>query len=369
MNSGAYKIGCVVGARPNFVKIAPILRALDRYSGITTVLVHTGQHYDLNMSESFFQELSIPFPDRHLEVGSGSHAQQTGRVMERFEKVCLEERFDRVVVVGDVNSTMACTLAAAKLLIPVAHVEAGLRSFDRTMPEEINRILTDTLCDLLLVSEPSGVENLKHEGITGDRVHLVGNIMIDTLYQHLPGAKDLQVAGKLGMTPGAFGLLTMHRPSNVDDPEILKGLLAVLGRISTEIPLVFPAHPRTRKAIADIGGLDRHVPDHKILMAEPMSYRENLSLMASANLVLTDSGGMQEETTVLGVPCLTLRENTERPITVDVGTSVLVGNSPVMIYREFRTIMDGTYKRGEPVPLWDGHAGERIAALLEKQTG
>jgi UDP-N-acetylglucosamine 2-epimerase (non-hydrolysing) len=370
------RILVVAGARPNFMKIAPLMEQLAarRDRGVATLLVHTGQHYDEAMSRLFFDQLGIPRPDVNLEVGSGSHGQQTGEVLARIEPVMLDWKPDVVVVVGDVNSTLAAALAAAKLHIAVAHVEAGLRSFDRTMPEETNRVLTDALADLLLVSEPSGVENLRREGVPESKIHLVGNVMIDSLrkFRELARAssalRDLKLLDGAG-TPRPFALLTLHRPSNVDDAATLRPLLECLAEIARQIPVLFPAHPRTQERIArfGLGGLVRTQwasADSGVLMCPPVGYLEFLHLESSAAFVLTDSGGIQEETTVLGVPCLTLRENTERPVTVTEGTNNLVGNDPARIRAAARAILAGNGKQGRIPALWDGKAAERIVRVL-----
>jgi len=322
------KIVAVVGARPNFMKIAPLMWEVARRSGIDAYLVHTGQHYDEKMSRLFFEELKIPRPDVDLEVGSGSHAVQTAEVMKRFEPVLHEQKPDAVLVVGDVNSTIACALTAVKLQIPVAHVEAGLRSFDRTMPEEINRVLTDAISRWLFVTEPSGVENLRREGVPEEKVFHVGNVMIDTLLACRQLSERSTVLEDLGVNGRPYAVLTLHRPANVDNPEVLGGLMAAIRRLQRELPIVFPIHPRTRNGMnkQDLASL----PNLKLI--DPLGYLEFTKLLSHARLVLTDSGGIQEETTVLGVPCLTLRENTERPITLHEGTNVLVGMDPDRIY-------------------------------------
>jgi len=362
-------LACVVGARPNFMKMAPLLRALEVYPHIRTTLVHTGQHYDAELSDVFFQELGMRRPDVSLEVGSGKHGAQTARVLERFEAV-LEQgppgggSFHRVVVVGDVNSTMAATLAAAKLGIPVAHVEAGLRSFDRSMPEEINRIVTDSLADILLVSEPAGLENLRREGHPETRLHLTGNVMIDTLRRLLPKARQRDTLANLRLQNGAYAVVTLHRPGNVDSPETLAPLLGVLLETSREIPMVFPIHPRTRQRLHNFGLLQQLDAAKGLVQCPPLGYLDFLALTSQARLIITDSGGLQEESTALGIPCLTARPNTERPITVEQGTSTLVGNDPSKLRRGLRAVLDGTYKRGRSPALWDGRAAERIAAVL-----
>ncbi len=353
-------VDLVAGARPNFMKLAPVHRALKLRPELETRIIHTGQHYDHGMTGVFFEELRIPEPAVHLGVGSGSHGAQTARILESYEAHLLSAPPSAIVVFGDVNSTIACALAAVKLGIPVVHVEAGLRSFDRTMPEEINRILTDSIAELLLVSEHSGLDNLRNEGIADSRVRLVGNVMIDTLVEELARVDDAVLA-RHGLEPGEYGLVTMHRPSNVDDPRTLRGMVEVLVEIGRSLPLVFPIHPRTRRAL-DASGLAGllHAGDG-VRCLDPIPYRENLALMRGAKVVLTDSGGMQEETTHLGVPCLTLRENTERPVTTTIGTSRLVGSDPEAILTAFRDVAEGRWPAGERVPLWDGHAAERVA--------
>ncbi len=363
------RLACVVGARPNFMKMAPLLRALEAWPEVQTVLIHTGQHYDKNLSDIFFEELGMKRPDISLEVGSGKHGAQTARVLERFEEV-LEKgpvdggSYDRVVVVGDVNSTMAATLAAVKLGVPVAHVEAGLRSFDREMPEEINRLVTDSICDMLLVSEPAGLENLRREGHPEDRLHLVGNVMIDTLFWLLPKAKDRDIHSKLGIQPGQYGVVTLHRPSNVDQAETLSHLLDVLIETSRDLPLVFPIHPRTKHRIEQFGLGDRLRDAKSISQLPPLGYLDFLALTSAAKVIVTDSGGLQEESTALDIPCLTARANTERPITVEQGTSTLVGNDPAKLQQGLRQVIDGTYKKGSCPELWDGQAASRIVQAL-----
>ena len=343
----------VVGARPNFMKAAPVLRAL-RQKGAQQTLVHTGQHYDVNMSDVFFQELQIPAPDVNLAVGSGSHAQQTAEIMARFEPVVVKRRPDIVLVYGDVNSTVAAALVCAKLLIRVGHVEAGLRSFDRTMPEEINRLVTDQLSDVLFTPSADGDANLHNEGIPAEKVHLVGNVMIDTLIQFLPIARAMK-----SNVPQGYALVTLHRPANVDDPKMLKKILSALGAVSRDLPVIFPVHPRTRHAIQEFG---LHVDG--IQFMDPMSYLEFLAMQCRAGVVITDSGGIQEETTYLGIPCLTVRPNTERPVTAEIGTNVLVGDDMNKLRSETVKILSGHGKQGRVPPLWDGHASERIATLL-----
>jgi UDP-N-acetylglucosamine 2-epimerase (non-hydrolysing) len=360
----------VAGARPNFMKLAPVVRALKGHPEIVPRIVHTGQHYDPSMTDVFFEELGIPAPDVHLEVGSGTHGAQTARIIERYETHLLERRPSGTVVFGDVNSTVACALAAVKLGVPVAHVEAGLRSFDRTMPEEINRLLTDAIADLLLVTEPSGVTNLEREGMDVSKVRLVGNVMIDTLVAQLPAARERRFAGRLGLEGRRFGFVTLHRPSNVDDPATLGTLLNLLHELSKALPLVFAVHPRTTAA-AERMGLGALVapgqPD--LICIGPLPYIDTLSLVSEAAVVLTDSGGLQEETSVLRVPCLTLRENTERPVTLTLGTSRLVGNDPHRIRAAFRDVVEGRWAQGQPIPLWDGQAGVRVAEEIARWVG
>lgn len=356
---------CVVGARPNFMKIAPIMRAFsDPSSALEARLLHTGQHYDAAMKHAFFEQLNIPEPDIDLEVGSGSHAQQTADIMKRFEPVLDASPPAAVLVVGDVNSTIACALVAVKKGIPVIHVEAGLRSGDREMPEEINRVLTDQLSSLLYTTEAEAESNLVREGIDSGRIHFVGNVMIDTLRFNLahavPSATVLAEHGVAGSEGGhGYGLLTLHRPSNVDDPIVLRRLLEVLVAISEETPLVFPIHPRTQARIVD-AGLSDMLRESRITTTAPLGYLEMLGLMKDAAIVLTDSGGIQEETTALGVPCVTLRENTERPITVAQGTNTIVGTDADKIMACYRDVMATGGKAGNVPQLWDGSAAQRI---------
>jgi UDP-N-acetylglucosamine 2-epimerase (non-hydrolysing) len=354
----------VVGARPNFMKIAPVMDRL-RAAGVSVCLVHTGQHYDESMSDSFFRQLGIPRPDVDLEVGSATHAVQTAEIMTRFEPVLERVSPGAVVVVGDVNSTIACALVAAKREVPVVHIEAGLRSFDRTMPEEINRVLTDQISEILFTTERDARENLRREGIADSRIHFVGNVMIDSLLSHLnravPFNRTIEAHGEEPIPEGtAYGVVTLHRPSNVDEPEQLCALMAVLGRVSERLPLVFPVHPRTA---ARLEGIGFDCPPG-LRLTGPVGYLEMLGLMKDAKLVLTDSGGMQEETTALGVPCLTLRENTERPITVVEGTNTIVGRDPVRIEAEVDAILRTGGKSGRRPELWDGNASGRIRDTL-----
>lgn len=365
------QILCVVGARPNFMKIAPIMRVLNHpQSGLSGKLVHTGQHYDATMKTTFFEQLHIPEPDIDLEVGSGTHATQTADIMKRFEPVLDEQRPHAVLVVGDVNSTIACALVAVKKGIPVIHVEAGLRSGDRTMPEEINRVLTDQISELLFTTEKSAADNLLREGINPDRIHFAGNVMIDTLRYNLAQAipamattSELKKNGaRVDLTNG-YGLVTLHRPANVDNPDVLQSLLSVLADISRDIPLVFPVHPRTRQRIID-AGLEPMIASSALHMTGPLGYLEMLGMMKDARLVLTDSGGIQEETTALGVPCVTLRENTERPITVEQGTNTIVGTDPQAIHACVADILRTGGKSGCIPELWDGQAAERIVETI-----
>ncbi len=348
----------VVGARPNFMKAAPVVRALREHPSVRQTIVHTGQHYDANMSDVFFQQLAIPEPDVNLQVGSGSHAEQTAEIIKRFEPVVLERKPDLVLVYGDVNSTVAAALVCAKLLVKVGHVEAGLRSFDRTMPEEINRLLTDQISDLLFTPSKDGNENLAREGVVSEKVHLVGNVMIDTLIRMLPAARQ-QVPKNL---PPRFVLVTLHRPSNVDDLPWLAQMITTLGEISREVPVVFPVHPRTRKKLADAG-----IQPDGVRVIDPLPYLEFLGSQTRAALVITDSGGIQEETTYLGVPCITVRESTERPITVEIGTNHLVGRNVEKIRAAAKNILHASGKRGSIPPLWDGRAADRIASIIVGQ--
>jgi UDP-N-acetylglucosamine 2-epimerase (non-hydrolysing) len=356
----------VIGARPNFMKAAPVMRALGTWHGVRQTLVHTGQHYDPNMSDVFFQNLEVAEPDINLGVGSGSHAQQTAQILNQLEPVIQDYRPDLVLVYGDVNSTLAATLVCAKLLIPVGHVEAGLRSFDRTMPEEINRLITDQLADVLFTPSTDGNENLLREGVAADKIHFVGNVMIDSLVRLLPRAEKSAVLTDLKLVPRGYGLVTLHRPSNVDDPKRLATIMATLHEVSREMPIVFPIHPRTRRRLEASNG---HYQPSQVRMLDPLSYVDFLALQRLAKLVITDSGGIQEETTYLGVPCLTLRENTERPVTIHIGTNVLVGQDVKRLSAEVGRIMAGDQKVGQVPPLWDGHAAERIAREIMTWSG
>lgn len=403
----------VAAARPNFMKIAPLIRAIKHFNGtphsspltLNPVLVHTGQHYDDNMSDAFFRDLQIPEPDIHLGIGSGTHAEQTGKVMIAFEEILLNEKPDLVIVVGDVNSTIACSLAAVKLCIPVAHIEAGLRSFDRTMPEEINRILTDAISDYLFTPSPDGDENLIKEGIPPEKIFLVGDIMVDSLLFNLEKAKKKNIIEKLGLSPhtahltpnasstptlspltphqsvSPYAVLTLHRPANVDNKESLQRIITGLLTGSEYLPILFPMHPRTRKQIANFGMEDAfqfHTKGDlnpeayreagkfkkKIHAFPPLGYLEFLNLMSQAKLVLTDSGGIQEETTVLNIPCITLRDTTERPITITEGTNVLVHDDPDRIVEEISKVISGNTKASSCPSIWDGHTAERIVEIL-----
>jgi UDP-N-acetylglucosamine 2-epimerase (non-hydrolysing) len=358
------KIVHVVAARPNFMKIAPVMRAVTAAGFAEQRLVHTGQHYDPSMSDVFFADLGMPPPDVHLGVGSGSHAEQTAAVMVGFEKVCLELRPDLVLVAGDVNSTLACAIDAAKLRIPTAHLEAGLRSFDMTMPEEVNRILVDRISRILLTPSADADENLRNEGTGEDRIFRVGNVMIDTLLAHLDSARATCTPRRLGVDGARYAVLTLHRPSNVDDREALGRILQAVEEIQHQLPVVFPIHPRTRKQLAAFG-LEAPVARMRGLrLCDPLGYFDFLGLTAGATLVLTDSGGLQEETTALGIPCLTLRENTERPITVTEGTNTVVGTDPRRIIEEAARAVGGQGKGGRVPALWDGRTSERVAEVL-----
>ena len=358
----------VAGARPNFMKIAPIVRALQAHGGMAFKIIHTGQHYDREMNDVFFEELGIPQPDVFMAAGGGSHAQQTAKIMVAFEELCVAQAPDAVLVVGDVNSTLACSIVAKKLKIPVAHVEAGLRSGDRTMPEEINRLVTDSISDWFFVTEPSGVEHLLREGQSQDAIHYVGHVMVDNvLYQ----AQKLEHTDTSGFetsaykaahsgTGKAYGVVTLHRPSNVDDPAMMQRIGGALKDIAAELPLIFPVHPRTRANLARFG-IDL---GPNVTLVGPQAYMAFLNLWKDAAMVLTDSGGMQEETTALGVPCITIRENTERPVTVSEGTNVLAGTDPAVIVSEARKVLRGDAKAGRRPQLWDGHAAVRIVDIL-----
>lgn len=363
------KVILVAAARPNFMKIAPIMAAMNKYNNAngTTFdpfLVHTGQHYDIEMSDVFFEDLNLPKPDVNLEVGSGSHASQTAGVMTAIEKVLVGQRPDLVIVVGDVNSTMAAAIVASKLCIPVAHVEAGLRSFDRTMPEEINRIVTDVLSDILFTTDEIADENLAKEGVTPEKIFLVGDVMIDTLYAKMDAIDASDILGRMALEPGGYVVVTLHRPSNVDQADTLREILQALEKISAKVKVVFARHPRTKERMQEFG-----LDGNGLIITDPLSYVNFMSLVKNSRLIMTDSGGIQEETTVLQKPCITLRFNTERPITLTSGTNVLVGNDPKRILEEAFAALDGKQERVESPALWDGHAAERIVDVLaERET-
>ena len=351
----------IVGARPNFIKISPIIRELNKYS-IPNYLVHTGQHYDWNMSGTFFKELDIPAPDKFLNVGSSSHAKQTSEIIEKFEKICLELRPSVVLVVGDVNSTIACALVASKLNIKVAHVEAGLRSFDRTMPEEINRVLTDHMSDFLFVTEQSGLDNLATEGIAKSKVHFVGNCMIDTLINSFKSAEKSTILEENEITSKNYSLITFHRPSNVDKINNLKDIVSLINEVSQDLPAVFPIHPRTKKQIKEFNlNLNK-----KVLLLDPLPYLDFIKLLNHSKIVITDSGGIQEESTFLGIQCYTCRDNTERPSTIDIGTNRLVGSNIKNIKKNLSEVLDGNFKESSIPPLWDGQAAKRIVKILKE---
>jgi UDP-N-acetylglucosamine 2-epimerase (non-hydrolysing) len=363
------KIANVVGARPNFMKIAPLVDEMKKHDEIEPILVHTGQHYDQTMSKLFFDDLGLPKPDIYLGVGSGGHGTQTGKIMIEFERVLQESKPDVVVVVGDVNSTIACGLVAVKMGIRLAHVEAGLRSYDRTMPEEINRVLTDQISDYLFTTERQAFRNLQREGIDQEKIFFTGNVMIDSLLKHRQRAEQSAIMQEIDVAPKRYGLVTLHRPSNVDRHENLAKILEALITVQQQLPLIFPVHPRTRKMLQAFGLEETIQAAVNLKLIAPLGYLDFLKLMAHAKFVLTDSGGIQEETTVLGVPCITLRENTERPITVEAGTNIVIGNSASRIVEESNRILAGHGKKGGLPELWDGHAAERIVRiLLEKES-
>ena len=377
------KIISVVGARPNFMKIAPIIRAIDKHNAcakrkpIEPILVHTGQHYDYEMSKIFFQDLELPEPDVYLSVGSGTHAQQTARVMTRLEKVLVKENPDLVVVVGDVNSTLAGALAAVKLHIPVAHVEAGLRSYDKTMPEEINRLLTDAISDYLFTPSPDADANLRNEGIAEEKIFLVGDVMVDSLLFSKEKAAQSDILSRLGLQRGEYSLLTLHRPENADHESSLTRIALALKEISQQIPVIFPCHPRTRKTISQFGlsqffeiaydAASGNRGSSGVHLIAPLGYLDFLQLMINCKFIMTDSGGIQEETTVLNIPCITLRNTTERPITISEGTNVLVGNDTQKIVHEAFNILEGKGKSGSRPQFWDGKSAERIVAILAER--
>ncbi|MCP4267541.1 MAG: UDP-N-acetylglucosamine 2-epimerase (non-hydrolyzing) [Candidatus Brocadiaceae bacterium] len=359
------KIVCVVGARPNFMKIAPIIDALVQHNQTSDTpiqysLVHTGQHYDEKMSKLFFDDLKIPKPDIDLEVGSASHADQTAEIMKKFEKICLREKPTHILVVGDVNSTIACALVASKLNIKIIHVEAGLRSFDRSMPEEVNRVLTDAISDMLFITEKSAEGNLKREGISKDKIFFVGNVMIDTLLKHKEKAQGSNVFDILGIEKQNYAVLTLHRPSNVDNPVVFREIFSAINDISQKLPILFPVHPRAKSRIDKLNiSLNEN-----ITFCDPLGYLDFLKVMSNARFILTDSGGIQEETTVLGIPCLTIRENTERPVTISHGTNILVGTRSEKIVQEGEKIIRGITGENKIPELWDGKSAERIVKIL-----
>jgi UDP-N-acetylglucosamine 2-epimerase (non-hydrolysing) len=358
-----FKVISVVGARPNFIKIAPIHKAFQTYNHlIEHKICHTGQHFDEKMSKIFFEELDMPRPDFYLGISGGSHAEQTARIMIEFEKILIQESPRLIIVPGDVNSTLACSLVASKMEIPVAHVEAGLRSFDRSMPEEINRLVTDSLSDLLFVSEESGLEHLKNEGIDRKKIFFTGNVMIDSLEQYLSEINQSTILETLRLKSGNYILVTFHRPANVDEPEYLKELISFLNEISLQAPVVFPLHPRTRIKLAENGLTESFSAN--ILLLDPIGYVDFLHLTTRAKLVITDSGGIQEETTYLGVPCITVRNNTERPITVTMGTNILAGTDLKKVREAALTILSGKIKKGAIPPFWDGKTAQRIVRII-----
>jgi UDP-N-acetylglucosamine 2-epimerase (non-hydrolysing) len=358
------KIINVVGARPNFMKIAPLMAAFASRPHVESLLVHTGQHFDERMSDLFFRQLRIPEPDINLGIGSGSHAVQTAEIMKAFEPVVLENSPDAVLVVGDVNSTIACGLVAVKMGVKLIHVEAGLRSFDRTMPEEINRVLTDAISDLLFCTEQGALDNLRHEGVPDEKVFLVGNVMIDTLLNNKANAEQSSILEDLRLAAGRYAVLTLHRPANVDNPGVFSQLLDALEVIQRDLPVIFPIHPRTRNSLAKNGLAQRVAAMPGLRLIAPAGYLDFLKLLSHARIVLTDSGGIQEETTILKVPCLTLRENTERPVTAQVGSNRIVGTDPARIIRAYREVVDGERREYGVPPLWDGNAAGRIASVL-----
>ena len=360
------KILNIVGARPNFMKIAPIQREMEKNSALEPLIIHTGQHYDEKMSKLFFDDLELPRPARYLKVGSATHAQQTAKIMVEFEKVVDEEKPDLVLVVGDVNSTAACSMVAAKMGVKIAHVEAGLRSFDRTMPEEINRMVTDTLSDYLFVTEQSGLDNLRKEGVPDEKVFFTGNVMIDSLVYFLDKAKNSNIINQLSLNDYEYALVTLHRPSNVDIKENFEKLLNAFSEIENDLKIVFPIHPRSRKMLTNFGLDNRISAMHNLVLLDPIGYLDFMKLMHDAKLVLTDSGGIQEETTYLGIPCITLRENTERPVTIDVGTNVLVGSDTELVISEAKKVISGQSKKGQVPDLWDGKAAERIVSIIAR---
>ena len=361
MISKGKKIILVVGARPNYMKIAPVIKGLNKLGVKNHILVHTGQHYDKNMSEVFFEQLDLPKPEIFLGVGSNSHARQTADILIKFEEVLYKYQASIVIVAGDVNSTLACALVAVKLNIPVAHIESGLRSFDMSMPEEVNRILTDKISNILFVSEESGMRNLQREGVHQDKIFFVGNCMIDSLKQHIKIAISKRPWGHYNLSKGEYGILTLHRPSNVDDIELFKGQLKNISILSKQMKILFPAHPRTLKIIKKY-----HIKlPNTVIIIDPLPYLQFIGLMSASKLIITDSGGVQEESTFLGINCLTLRENTERPVTINFGTNHLIGSNPDNILPEAKKILSSLVKLKEPPKKWDGKAGERIASIIK----
>ena len=359
------KIILVAGARPNFMKIAPLIKEFSKHKNrFELILVHTGQHYDFQMSEVFLKDLDIPKPDIYLGVGSGSHAEQTAKIMIKFENVLLKENPQLIIVVGDVNSTLACSLVSSKLNVKVAHVEAGLRSFDRTMPEEINRMVTDSLSDYLFVSEESGIENLKKESVDKKKIFFVGNTMIDTLLTYLPNINKSNVLRHLKIDSNDYAVLTLHRPSNVDSKDSLAQIYAILKPITTNIKIIYPVHPRSKQSMKNYGFLENFQRLSNLVMVEPFGYIDFIKLVKESKFVLTDSGGIQEETTILNVPCLTMRENTERPITISVGTNQLVGRNKKRILACAKLILNGKEKKGSIPRFWDGNTSQRIIKIL-----
>jgi UDP-N-acetylglucosamine 2-epimerase (non-hydrolysing) len=359
------KIFVIAGARPNFMKVGPVLRQLRRHpERFQSHLIHTGQHYDAEMSDIFFEELELPRPDRFLGAGSGSHAEQTAKIMIEFEKTCVEDRPDLAVVVGDVNSTLACAITAKKLCIPVAHVEAGLRSRDWTMPEEVNRVVTDAISDYLYTPSRDADENLLKEGVAAARIHFVGNVMIDSLLTLLPKAERRDTLASFGIEAGRYATLTLHRPSNVDEPEVFKGIVEVLAELSRSLPIVWPIHPRSRKNLERFGLMQTVERCAGIKLHGPVGYLDMLALNRRARLIITDSGGLQEEATILRVPCVTLRDNTERPVTIESGCNQLAGNEPARMRAAINSVLDGKGREICPPELWDGRAAERIVDTL-----
>lgn len=360
------KIISVVGARPNFMKIAPIHKAFQKYTDtIQHLICHTGQHYDEKMSKVFFEDLGLPKPDFYLGIGGGSHAEQTAKIMVEFEKIVLTEKPDLIIVVGDVNSTIACSLVAAKLHVKIAHVESGLRSFDMEMPEEINRILTDRISDFLFVTEKSGLENLKKEGVPEEKVFFTGNVMIDSLVQHLPKAEESCILKDYGLTPQNYVLVTLHRPSNVDSKEDLMQLINLLNALGEKEKLIFPIHPRTKSNMAKFG-LDG-ILNKNVIITDPIGYIDFMALTKNSRLIVTDSGGIQEESTYMGVQCITVRDNTERPSTVEIGTNQLIGTDLAKVEKAALEVLSGKVKKGKIPELWDGKAAERITEIISKK--